>query len=78
MTFMCSKCGRSTSHVEVIQICFDNYGSKFDGEKWCLSVCDDCLENLAEGCKIKPTGYGVTGYEEYEKAMVDAMQKGLI
>lgn len=77
MTFICSKCGQSVSHVETISLNF-GYDSKFDGETWSLAMCDDCFQELAEGCKFKPTGYGLTGYEEYGKAMAEAMQKGLI
>ena len=68
MSNQCNKCGKTDVHTEEIFVNF-NYVSKFDMEKWNLSLCDDCLKELAIQCVHKPEGYGVTGFEDYWTAM---------
>lgn len=58
LTKICNKCGKRMDywdHLSNISICKDlSYGSKYDGCHLRLDLCNECLDELIDSCKIIP------------------------
>lgn len=54
----CHKCGKELDFWDLQNnFCFRlefGYGSKYDGEKLIMCLCDGCVESIVDGCVIHP------------------------
>ena len=71
----CNKCGQSLEYVNDMEVKF-NYGSTFDGEQWQFTLCDKCLDQLANSFVYPPKGFMEDPYREYGEALQECINRG--
>lgn len=82
MQTVCNKCGRQLNEgqpngSQEIEINFNQYTSLiFDRQIWSLTLCDDCLDEIARSFIHPPTGFMVDPHKEYGDALREYINRG--